>query len=247
MENASKALIIAGAILLAILIIGLGVFIYNQASNTVGETGMDQVAIRQFNGQFEPYINKTIDSTAAKALIDTVNSSNNTGKNLVRLPEISNKSQIQTGHKYNVEAYQPEGVINEIIITDTITSASTGGSSVGDGEVAGGGGAQEEPTEPDPYLEDLVSEFNYQFNGLIPVKGDNNRPKYLYPSTAVRLVEIIENSNKEYDWQVQQYGEKVSIDTSSLCYAVIAQYDNSTGRVLSITFQGRDSIPDNII
>ena len=29
MENASKALIIAGAILLAILIIGLGMFIYN--------------------------------------------------------------------------------------------------------------------------------------------------------------------------------------------------------------------------
>ena len=30
MENASKALIIAGAILLSILIIGLGMFIYNQ-------------------------------------------------------------------------------------------------------------------------------------------------------------------------------------------------------------------------
>ena len=32
MENASKALIIAGAILLAILIISLGIMIYNQAS-----------------------------------------------------------------------------------------------------------------------------------------------------------------------------------------------------------------------
>ena len=32
MENASKALIIAGAILLAILIIALGVYIYQQAS-----------------------------------------------------------------------------------------------------------------------------------------------------------------------------------------------------------------------
>ena len=31
MENASKALIIAGAILLAILIIALGVFIFNQS------------------------------------------------------------------------------------------------------------------------------------------------------------------------------------------------------------------------
>ena len=33
MENASKALIIAGAILLAILIISLGIMIYQQASN----------------------------------------------------------------------------------------------------------------------------------------------------------------------------------------------------------------------
>ena len=32
MENASKALIIAGAILLSILIIGLGMFIYQQSS-----------------------------------------------------------------------------------------------------------------------------------------------------------------------------------------------------------------------
>ena len=38
MENASKALIIAGAILLAILLISLGIMIYNQAQNTVNNT-----------------------------------------------------------------------------------------------------------------------------------------------------------------------------------------------------------------
>ena len=38
MENASKALIIAGAILLAILIIALGVFIFNKAKSA---TNMD--------------------------------------------------------------------------------------------------------------------------------------------------------------------------------------------------------------
>ena len=37
MENASKALIIAGAILISILIIGLGVFIYQQAQSTVSK------------------------------------------------------------------------------------------------------------------------------------------------------------------------------------------------------------------
>ncbi len=38
MENASKALIIAGAILLAILIIGLGIFIYRQAAKALIDT-----------------------------------------------------------------------------------------------------------------------------------------------------------------------------------------------------------------
>ena len=37
MENASKALIMAGAVLLALLIISLGVMIYNNYSKTVAE------------------------------------------------------------------------------------------------------------------------------------------------------------------------------------------------------------------
>ncbi len=71
MENASKALIIAGAILLAILIIGLGIYIYNQASNSVSDTGMDKIAVRQFNGKFEPYLDKVLSVIETKALIDT--------------------------------------------------------------------------------------------------------------------------------------------------------------------------------
>ena len=38
MENASKALIIAGAILLSILIIAIGMFIYNSASSTITDS-----------------------------------------------------------------------------------------------------------------------------------------------------------------------------------------------------------------
>ena len=72
MENASKALIIAGAILLAILIIGLGIYIYNQASNSISDTGMDKIAVRQFNGKFEPYLDKVLSSVETKALIDTM-------------------------------------------------------------------------------------------------------------------------------------------------------------------------------
>ena len=49
MENASKALIIAGAILLAILLISLGIMIFNQAQDTVNNSGMSQAEITAFN------------------------------------------------------------------------------------------------------------------------------------------------------------------------------------------------------
>ena len=42
MENASKALIIAGAILLAILIISLGILIYNQAAGIANGNAMSE-------------------------------------------------------------------------------------------------------------------------------------------------------------------------------------------------------------
>ena len=55
MENASKALIIAGAILLAILLISLGIMIYTSAQDTVSDSGMDRAAITSFNNQFLKY------------------------------------------------------------------------------------------------------------------------------------------------------------------------------------------------
>ena len=55
MENASKALIIAGAILLAILLISLVIMIYNQAQNTVNNSGMSQAEIQAFNNKFTKY------------------------------------------------------------------------------------------------------------------------------------------------------------------------------------------------
>lgn len=55
MENASKALIIAGAILLSILIIGLGMLIFTQAKNAIGNTGLDQQKVLAYNQAFLDY------------------------------------------------------------------------------------------------------------------------------------------------------------------------------------------------
>ena len=100
MENASKALIIAGAILLAILIIGLGVFIYNQASNTVSETGMDQVAVRQFNAQFEPYIKNNVSGVTAMALYDTVSTHNATAEDNKKVTLILERRSMSKSLKF---------------------------------------------------------------------------------------------------------------------------------------------------
>lgn len=76
MENASKALIIAGAILLAILLISLGILIYNQAQDTVNNSGMDQAAITAFNNKFLKYEGEHQSGSVAKSLINEAISSN---------------------------------------------------------------------------------------------------------------------------------------------------------------------------
>ena len=71
MENASKALIIAGAILLAILLISLGIMIFNQAQDTVSGSGMDQAAVTSFNNQLLKYEGSK-KGTMVKAMIQEV-------------------------------------------------------------------------------------------------------------------------------------------------------------------------------
>ena len=75
MENASKALIIAGAILLAILIISLGILIYNQAAGIANGNAMSEVEITQFNTQFTQYEGRQSGSTV-RALLQKVISNN---------------------------------------------------------------------------------------------------------------------------------------------------------------------------
>ena len=76
MENASKALIIAGAILLSILLISLGIMIYNQAQDTVNNSGMSQAEITAFNNKFIKYEGTNKKASEVRALINEVITSN---------------------------------------------------------------------------------------------------------------------------------------------------------------------------
>ena len=75
MENASKALIIAGAILLAILIIALGVFIFNKAKSATNMDDLSNQQVEAHNSTFQNY-EGNINGTQAKALIDAIRNNN---------------------------------------------------------------------------------------------------------------------------------------------------------------------------
>ena len=68
MENASKALIIAGAILLSILIIGIGMYIYNAAKEVMSSVNLDKYQIQEFNEQFNSYAGNN-NGSKAKTLV----------------------------------------------------------------------------------------------------------------------------------------------------------------------------------
>ena len=81
MENASKALIIAGAILLSILIIAIGIYIFNGANSTVVNSmqSMTTSEIEAFNNQFIQYDGKQSGSNL-KSLVGRLIANANTYK-----------------------------------------------------------------------------------------------------------------------------------------------------------------------
>ena len=119
MENASKALIIAGAILLAILIIALGVYIFNQARSATNMDDLSNQQVEAHNATFQNY-EGTINGTQAKALIDAVRNNN---QRMPTLGQITVDGVSGTGLKDNAKlateknTYQPTSQY-EVSITE---------------------------------------------------------------------------------------------------------------------------------
>lgn len=80
MENASKALIIAGAVLISILIIGLGVFLYQQAQGTVNKANLNTQEAQTQNSQFTGFFGTSVSAATVKQLCSTVRANNIAGK-----------------------------------------------------------------------------------------------------------------------------------------------------------------------
>lgn len=125
MENASKALIIAGAILLAILLISLGIMIFNQAQDTVNNSGMSQAEITAFNNKFLKY-EGTQKGSVVKSLVNEVIANN------VSNPEVkingtkpTDTNGIKTTETYTVKLEYKDGRVNNITYSEGTTSNTT--------------------------------------------------------------------------------------------------------------------------
>lgn len=91
MENASKALLIAGAILLCILIIAIGMYIYNNAESTIKSsvTSMSTQEINAFNSEFTAYEGAQTGSNV-KALIGRLIANSDTYKDeTAKIPAVN--------------------------------------------------------------------------------------------------------------------------------------------------------------
>ena len=162
MENASKALIIAGAILISILLIGVSMMIFNGAGGLFNNATatMSKQEIQAFNSQWTQYEGKQTGSSVRSLMSelmtnasDKVNGGDQTKLPTVKLGNdtaefskdgstseyVKNLTTIRTAVK-NTKTYEvvcdtdaSSGLVNNITITEVTGNQSGSGSGSGTG------------------------------------------------------------------------------------------------------------------
>ena len=118
MENSSKALIIAGAILVAILLISVGIMVMNSLNKPIEEVGLEgEVQEAQIhNAKFNAYIGSKKTSTEAKQAISLAKSSKISVYNAATGEDVINENDITLGTKYTIQADYEDGKISALRI-----------------------------------------------------------------------------------------------------------------------------------
>ncbi len=133
MENASKALLIAGAILIAIVLITFGVIILGQGSEIINNASMSETEVSTFNAKFTAFEGDKVRGSKVNSLLNTVVQNNlsqdDDGKkvevgsglntsNWLAKGATSIGAKADTGKVYNVKCnYSSNGLINHITVT----------------------------------------------------------------------------------------------------------------------------------
>lgn len=133
MENASKALIIAGAILLSILIISLGLMVFNNARDSVNSNNLDEQQIEAYNSKFEAFLGERVSGSQVNALISKAIASNQADANeengikiKINSLDPTSASRAKTNKYYTVTVSKyNQGLISDITVTEYSSSSSS--------------------------------------------------------------------------------------------------------------------------
>ena len=129
MENASKALIIAGAVLVALLVIAVGTRVFYSTTGATDQvsSSMSTTEISTFNNQFLAFVgaNKSMGQVIALLNAIIVNNSKDLNHTVDLAGDYGNdaKSAISDvddpvkGHKVSISGYDADGYIKTITIT----------------------------------------------------------------------------------------------------------------------------------
>lgn len=142
MENASKALIIAGAILISIVLIAVGVMVVSAANAPVETAGskMSDIDKQIFNRDYTAYIGDKKSGSKVVSLLQAIqaNNSNEETKAEIKVAygDDQNKTDandiasiinnIKSGKYYTVKATYTDGIIDTITITNYTKSENSG-------------------------------------------------------------------------------------------------------------------------
>ena len=138
MENASKALIIAGAVLIAILLIAFGMIMINAAQTPIdtATSGVTSQGVQVFNSQFTGYAGTRVSGSNVKTLLSILQSNNANSSNQIKttlkfkgatsaaLDNAVTGIATQTNNVVNTKTfnvsfdYDDDGYINKCVITE---------------------------------------------------------------------------------------------------------------------------------
>ena len=115
MENASKALLIAGAILITLLVISLGVLIFNTFGGTAKEmANLDDQEINSFNMKIKPYLGNNVSGSQVRALIQLARS--------IDQNSINNSDSYRRVSIYYKDKSGTSHTLVKLTASDTVTS-----------------------------------------------------------------------------------------------------------------------------
>ena len=128
MENATKALLIAAAILVAIIIISLGLAVVRQGQEAISSADMSEAEMESFNSKFRTYEGNNVSTADVNALLSTVlsHNQNEAKKGTNRFVTVegsatlgssaSSITRLSGSNYYTVKCEMSDGLINKITV-----------------------------------------------------------------------------------------------------------------------------------